>query len=258
MTGYAACLILALVLWANTAIAEDFTWPGTATTAVSLSYDDTLNSQLDNARPALNRYGLKGSFYLLLSTPVLTERLSEWRALAAEGHELGNHTVYHACSKSQPGMDWVPDHNNLDNRVVAQMRDELLVANAFLYSIDGKTERTLTPPCLHIEVSDGNYIEAVRDLFVAIKGQENNLPQDFATFILPDGESGEELIQFVESAAEKYPMIHIIMHGIGGDHMAVSTEAHEQLLAHLAANRDRFWTDTYLNIMRHLNQYYGD
>src|SRR5690606_20670926 len=134
-----------LSLAASSVMAEPFTWPNGEKMAVSLSYDDTLNSQLDNAIPTLDKYNIKGSFYLLLSTPVITERLDEWRAATAAGHELGNHTVYHGCSKSRPGMEWVKPYNDTDKRTKAQMRDEILVANAFLHSIDGKTERTFTP-----------------------------------------------------------------------------------------------------------------
>ena len=49
-------------------------------------------------------------------------------------------------------------------------------------------------------------------------------------------------------------MVQIIFHGIGGDHLAVSKEAHEQLIKYLAENQDKYWTDTYINIMRYLNR----
>jgi len=52
--------------------------------AVSLSYDDALDSQLDNAIPALNRHGLVASFYLTLMSPTLRHRLDEWRAAARQ------------------------------------------------------------------------------------------------------------------------------------------------------------------------------
>ncbi len=248
------CLVLGLI---SPAQADTFSWPGGASTAISLSYDDTLDSQLDHARPALNRHNIKASFYLTLATPVLTERLDEWRALAAEGHELGNHSIYHPCSGSPPGRNWVAPHNDLDDRLIIQMREELQVANAFLHSIDGRTQRTFTPPCLDTHVSDGNYIEAVRDLFVAIKGQEDQFPDGFATMIMPDGQSGEELIAMVEAAAQQHRLVHVLFHGVGADHMAVSLEAHEALLSYLAGNDQRYWMDTYLNIMGHLNSHFG-
>lgn len=235
------------------ALAESNAWPDGAKAAVSLSYDDALHSQLDHAIPALNKYDLRASFYLTLSAPVVRERLEEWRAAAAAGHELGNHTLFHPCSKTPPGRDWVAAHNDLDNYTLAQINQELDTANSFLKAIDGRDQRTLTPPCIDSRVSDGNYIKATRDKFVAIKGFEQGLPEGFSSMMMPSGSNGEELIAFVKAATEQGGMANIIFHGVGGDHLAVSTEAHEALLKYLDENRATYWTDSYINIMKHLN-----
>lgn len=231
--------------------AAPISWPGKAKAAVSLSYDDALHSQLDNAVPALTQYGIKVSFYPILSSPVVAERMAEWRKLAADGHELGNHTLFHSCAKSKPGRDWVPAYNDLDKKFMGQMRDELLTANAFLHALDGKTERTLTPPCLDWQLADGNYVETLGDLFVGIKGAEK-IPAAHTAMLLPDGHTGAQLIDFVKQSAQKGGLVQIIFHGIGGDHLSVSKEAHEQLLKFLAENRETYWTDTYMNIAKHL------
>lgn len=46
-------------------------------------------------------------------------------------------------------------------------------------------------------------------------------------------------------------MINLTFHGIGGDYLSVSNEAHEELLAYLAAHRKSYWTDTFINIMKY-------
>jgi peptidoglycan/xylan/chitin deacetylase (PgdA/CDA1 family) len=74
----------------------DHAWPGGARGAVSLTYDDGLNSQLDNAVPELQRLGLKATFFLTENNAHW--RLSDWEALARDGHEVANHTVTHPCS----------------------------------------------------------------------------------------------------------------------------------------------------------------
>lgn len=246
-------LLLSLLSMAlsTTVNADPIRWPGKAKAAVSLSYDDALHSQLDNAVPALAKYDIKASFYPTLSSPVVAERMAEWRKLAADGHELGNHTLFHSCAKSKPGRDWVPAYNDLDKKTVAQMRDELTTANAFLQALDGKNERTLTPPCLDWDAADGNYVKTLSDLFVGIKGAEK-IPAEYSIMMLPDGVSGKQLIDFVKQAAEKGGLAQIIFHGINGDHLSVSKEAHEELLKFLAENREVYWVDTYLNIAKHL------
>src|SRR5690606_14998732 len=101
-----ACAALVLA-GAGPAAADDaFAWPQGQRAAVSLSYDDTLPTQLDVAIPALDRHGLKGSFYLTLAAEPMRERLDAWRAAARNGHELGNHSLFHQCSARGAGREW--------------------------------------------------------------------------------------------------------------------------------------------------------
>jgi len=70
-------------------------WPSGKRGAVSLTYDDGLDSQLDLAVPALDRFGFKATFFLTYDN--IKERLPDWTKLARGGHELANHTVTHPC-----------------------------------------------------------------------------------------------------------------------------------------------------------------
>ena len=236
-----------------------FLWPNGAKAAVSLAYDDALNSQLDNAIPALNTYGLKATFYLQLSSPVVETRLPEWRAAAAHGHELGNHTLFHQCSASKPGRGWVLPHRDLDKISVAQMKAEIQLANTMLFTIDGKRERTFTAPCTDSMAKGENYIDAVRSAFVAIKLAEGGVVPDMQLLdpynvgvYVPTDVSGQQLIDMVAVAARQGSMVNITFHGIGGDYLAVSKEAHETLLRHLAAHRDVYWTGTFIDLMQYV------
>src|SRR5260370_38355880 len=75
--------------------------------AVVLTYDDAIDADLDNVLPALDSLKLKGTFYIIGSSPVVTRRMKEWRKAAAHGHELGNHSLYHPCDGSLPGRGLV-------------------------------------------------------------------------------------------------------------------------------------------------------
>ena len=70
-------------------------WPSGAPGAVSLTYDDGLVSHLQYAAPAVTARGWKANFFLTLEN--MADRMADWRALAAQGHEIGNHTVHHYC-----------------------------------------------------------------------------------------------------------------------------------------------------------------
>lgn len=252
---------LTFILSSNIFAASDkkvaFKWPNQYTAAVSLSYDDALSSQLENAIPALDKYGFKASFYLTLSNPSLTKNLEQWRQVAVNGHELGNHTLYHPCSKSSAGRDWVMPYHNLDSQKITQIHQEVLLANTFLHAIDNKNSRTFTPPCGDFNVSDGNYITAIRDSFIAIKGYNPQYDSKFDLLLMPENVSGETLIAFVKKVQSQGGLANIVFHGIEGDYLTVSNKAHNKLLQYLAENKDRLWVDTYSNIMEHVKTEHG-
>lgn len=222
------------------------TWPDNQKIAVSLSYDDALDSQLDNALPALNKRGMKASFYIVPLSPAFKNRLPEWRALAEQGHELGNHSLFHACRHSKPGREWVEPFNTLEQRPVKAMVNEITVANTLLNAIDGQTRRTFTPPCFDQQVQDGNYVNAIQSQFVAIKGLEG---REFASLLAPEGLSSQQIIDFIEQQPATIKLINILFHGIGGDHLVTDTEEHTKLLDYLQAHSGIYWVDTYRNIM---------
>jgi peptidoglycan/xylan/chitin deacetylase (PgdA/CDA1 family) len=255
-------LLLAAPLHPAAGNETPFDWPDGAKAAVSLAYDDALDSQLDSAIPALDRHGFKGSFYLTLASPTVRQRLAEWRAAAARGHELGNHTLFHPCSASQPGREWVAPWNDLDHMPVAALKQQIWMANTLLYAIDGREERTFTTPCGDPEAAGEPYLNAVKDEFVAIKAMPGGVTPDMVDLDPyavgvdgPVGASGAELIAIVQAAAERGTMANLTFHGIGGDHLPVSVEAHEELLQHLADNPDVYWVDTFLNIMEHVKSH---
>ena len=250
MKYFLISLFLLIGLYAQSQ--DSFQWPKGQKIAVSLSYDDALNSQLDYAIPSLNKYSLRGSFYLLPNSLVVRDRMAEWRAAAEKGHELANHSIYHPCRASLPNRDWVPPHHDMDKYSLVQIREELMTASTVLYAIDGKTERTFTPPCGDFKIEGENYISTITDLFVAIKGQ--GTVDGFATLWGPTEVTGQQLIDFVKNTPADAKMVNIIFHGVGGDYLSVSNEAHEELLKFLSENQDKYWVDSYINIMKYVNE----
>jgi peptidoglycan/xylan/chitin deacetylase (PgdA/CDA1 family) len=256
-------ILLGLLLVSSAAGAGDrdpgFDWPGGARAAVNLAYDDALDSQLDNAIHALNRHGFKGSFYLTLASDATRLRLDEWRAAADQGHELGNHTLFHPCSASKPDREWVLPHNDLDNIPLKALLEQIRLASTMLYAIDGRRQRTFAAPCGDLHAAGDYYIDAIRPEFIAVKAGFGGVTSDMDTLDpylvgvdAPSAVTGEQLIEVVRQAAEIGTMANFTFNGIGGDYFAVSVEAHDQLLNYLADNNDIYWVDTFLNIMRYV------
>jgi len=72
-----------------------FSWPGGRRGAVSLTYDDGLGSQIDNAVPDLRAAGFKATFFLTREN--MEAKLADWQGVFRLGHEVGNHSVTHPC-----------------------------------------------------------------------------------------------------------------------------------------------------------------
>lgn len=251
-----------------------FIWPNGAKAAISLSYDDALPSQLDNAVKHLNNENLKGSFYLTLSAPTIKNRLAEWQAVAAHGHELANHSINHPCRASLPNREWVEDKNDLDNIMVTDYLAEILTANRWLNSIDGETQRTLTLPCGDaligsniITEKDSNLspdgvsiLPLLTQYFIGIKTSVSDIPTPKTQLNIhnvsvwaPNNTDGQTLIGYAKKAADNGGFGNYTFHGIGGDHLAISNKAHQTLLTHLAKNPDIYWVATFKEIAQYIH-----
>ncbi|MBC3539984.1 polysaccharide deacetylase family protein [Rufibacter sediminis] len=227
--------------------------------AVVLTYDDALNTHLDQVIPALDSLKLKGTFYLIASSPAFTKRLPEWRKAAANHHELANHSLFHPCNGSQPGRSFVIPDYDLATYTVRRITDEIKMTNAALEAVDGKKEHTFAYPCGDTQVAGVNFINNLKGDLVAARGVQGvYVPKtqtdvyNVGSFMI-NGQTGEELIAMVKKAQETNSMIVFLFHGVGGEHsLNVSLEAHRKLLQYLKKNEKDIWITTFLEAAKHL------
>jgi len=140
--------VLILGLLASTAAqaTPKFSWPDGRQAAIVLTYDDAITaSDLTVAAPQLDRAGLKGTFFLM-GKAVRAEDVPRWRALAASGHELGNHTVNHPCRRGTYDM---PPQYNTESYSVGVLLTEIGAMNALLTALDGRPSHAFAVPCGH-------------------------------------------------------------------------------------------------------------
>lgn len=236
-------------------------WPNGAEVAVVLTYDDALDSHLDTAIPQLNKLGLPGTFYLSGARPSIRLRLNEWRQAADQGHELGNHTLYHPCRKSVAGRDWVKPWQDLDNYTLDQFVEEVKTTNSMLEAIDGEKQRTFAYPCGDMQAGDEDVLPALKKLVSGARlysedGQHQPENDDYYRVASFDGaeKNAEQLIAVAEAARKNNSLVGFMFHGVGGDYITVSSEAHQQLLEHLAAHPERYWVATMREAIAHLKR----
>ena len=99
-----------------------FAWPEGKRAAVSLSFDDGRVSQIDAGMPLLDKLGLKATFYL--NPPGMMKRLDGWKKMVSAGHEIGNHSVSHACTANYHFK------RSLEDFTLAQMEADIDEASA--------------------------------------------------------------------------------------------------------------------------------
>jgi peptidoglycan/xylan/chitin deacetylase (PgdA/CDA1 family) len=233
------------------------TWPGGHRAAIVLTYDDALRSQLDNAVPVLDANGFKGTFFL--SGTFKQEDVERWRAAAKEGHELGNHTVFHPCAKGSFDM---PPQQNAESYSVAWMLKEIGAMNNMLVAIDGKNEHTFATPCGQHVVGGEDYIPALRKSGLtryvraaSDPGTGALDPFDVPSTFFPSTVTATELIAYVEKVRATGGLGVMGFHGVGGDYLVVSAEAHKELVEYLKAHKNEIWVAPFGEVMDYVTSH---
>lgn len=250
-------LVIAMlsVLAALPAGAQSF-WPEGKTAAIVLTYDDAMSSQLDIAVPQLATAGLKGTFFL--SGGMAPDYMRRWREVQRAGHELGNHSLFHPCPKSI-----LPDRPlySTETYDVDRMLLEIAIMNSILYGIDGQEARNYSAPCSQMLVGGVDYTDALRrtGVFKHLRtgGDPFNSvvadPKTLDTFKVPswgptDSPNGPQLIAYVERVRAAHGLGVLQFHGVGGQYLSVSADAHAKLLAHLVTHPD-VWVAPFGEVM---------
>ena len=222
---------------------------------VSLTYDDGLDSQIKYALPALNEFGLKGTFFVSGEALKNREKYPAWQRAASDGHEIGIHTINHPCDIS---FDFVPKGFALQDYDMARMREEIdenlmIVKNEFHYTAD---KYVFAYPCGQSSLGknrETSYKPLIKEKFIAARGVQS-IYADPASVDLYDVPcfgvecKGAEMIEMVKNAAQNGMWAVFLFHGIEGDYISVTDRAHRELVQYLSQNRDTILTDTFGNI----------
>lgn len=243
---FARSIVLGLACHASAASATQ--WPNGAKAAVALTYDDALVSQLDHAVPVLDRAGFKGTFFL---ANVQRAHVVRWRSVARNGHELANHTVFHACAAAQYPAD---PRYTAEAYTPASMVREIEQQNVLLTAIDGKAGHGYGVPCGTTIAGGKDYQPALRvaNIVTYVRGASksaNDMRDDVSTMDpyavpardFPEGVTSAQLIDFARSAESGGGMAVYVFHGVGGDYLQTSDAAHRELIDWLAAHRRDVW-----------------
>ncbi len=209
--------------------------PDRARVALSLTFDDGRDSQLDVAVPILETHRLRATFFVL-PVPV-SRRQAEWQGLVERGHEIGNHTVSHPCSANF-GFSRT---NALEDYSLERMEAEIDQASERIDQLLGVRPESFAYPCGQSFVGRGedrtSYVPLVARRFAAARGygsETSNDPRrcDLAhldAFTI-DGRGARELVGLVDHAAATGRWVIMAAHDVGeGGEQTVLVDALEAL-----------------------------
>jgi len=197
----------------------NFTWPDRQRAAVSLTFDDARDSQLDHGAPILAKHGTLATFYVSLGP--LQARASEWVAMSAAGHEIGNHTTTHPCTANN---EWSRD-NGLEDHTLATLEQDIDGAAETIERVIGTPATTFAYPCGDRFVGRGertqSYVPLIARRFLAGRGYPDETyaaPSvvDLAQVpgITMDGVPIERLTTLVEVAIELGSWLVLVAHDV--------------------------------------------
>ncbi|BBN80182.1 chitooligosaccharide deacetylase [Pseudoalteromonas sp. A25] len=249
----------------NPAPAQTMGWqyPNGARNAISITFDDARESQVDVGVPILDKYNVKATFYVM-PEPV-QGRLTQWQTVAGNGHEIGNHTASHLCTGN---FQWLRAMNKGLEQVDLQwLRDDITKTNNYIENNLGVTPRSFAYPCGNTFVGRGlevqSYVPLIADMFTTGRTWLDETANDanytdFAqlTGIRIDGMTYEQIKATLDALRFSKSWIILAGHEVGQKGMyTIDSQALESLIIYLKDPANGYWLDTVDNVANYLKQH---
>ncbi len=226
-------------------------WPGAQVAAVSLTFDDGHPSQLQRAVPLMEERDLRGTFYISAREDNYAETLLPWKALADKGHEIGNHSFSHTCSRNFSNDTAA---KGLERSTIDEIEEDILRTEQRLQEIIPVPERSFAYPCYQTDVGEGltrqSYVPVIARHFAAGRGigeygfANSPVNSDLHCLWSHNAEHcrGTELIGLVRKAMKRGQWIIFAFHSIEGGRLGIAEYEFSELLDFLVDERESVWT----------------
>ena len=233
---------------------DPFAWPEEREGAVSLRFDDGMDSHLQRAVPLLESHGLRGTFYICPGGPDAQwdARAVPWKAVLQTGHEIGNHTMSHPIPAALTDRAGPKCYESLSMERYAA---DVLGAQARLERTLGRRQWTFCYPCYQTWIGRGRQCRSVvpfiaEHFLAAVAGGEISRPfndprscdMHLLLSLRGDNLPLDDLIRRMEQAVSLGRWAILTFHGIDEGHLPTPVGALDKLAAYLAKNSERIWT----------------
>jgi peptidoglycan/xylan/chitin deacetylase (PgdA/CDA1 family) len=237
---------------------QDFSWPEGKKMALSLTFDDARLSQIDTGIPLLDKYSVKATFYV--SPENMINRLDKWKTAVLNGHDIGNHSLYHPCSGN---FTW-SRNKALEEYTLQKMRVELDSASRFIKAAMGVYPASFAYPCGQTFVGRGlnvqSYVPLISLMFESGRGWLNEAPNDPLFCDLSqlnaselDGKSFEQIMKLIETAKTNGYWLILAGHEMNeGGFQTSQLKTIEAICKYAKDPANGIWIDTVHNIALYL------
>jgi sialate O-acetylesterase len=170
--------------------------------------------------------------------------------------------LFHPCAGKSKNRAWVKPEYDLDDYSKTRIVDEIRLANTLLFAIDHKAKRTFAYTCGDKLAGDSSFVDPVRNDFAGARGVKSETNQiekvdlfDIGAFMV-NGQSGEELIEWVKKAQTDSALIVFLFHGVGGGHhLDIPLAEHNKLIRYLKENETEIWVAPLVEVAEFVENY---
>lgn len=228
--------------------------------ALSLTFDDARHSQIEKGIPLLNEYQVKATFYV--SPDRMVQRMDDWKKALADGHEIGNHSVVHPCSKNFP---WARQ-KAIEDYTLVRMHSELDSANHYIEKNLETVPRSYAYPCGQTYVGRGQETESIVPLISAMfetgRTWQDEAPNDPVycdmaqlTGMEMDGKSFEQIKKLIDDARENGNWLILAGHETNEEGIQTTRLETLEAICEYASNPDNeIWIDNISSIAKYVRE----
>ncbi|MBC6491814.1 hypothetical protein BC349_12195 [Flavihumibacter stibioxidans] len=190
------------------------------------------------------------------------ESVLGWTNAARNGHELANHTLFHACPEK---LGWQKSIS-IDNYTIDKIIKEISTVNSMLSLLDPKRKtRSFAFPCNNVFIAGTDYSEIIKNkglvTYGRTGGDSNSVITDFKylnrmqvpSWHVWTGTTLQQLISFAEKVKKTGGMGVYQFHGVGGQIFQISKETHRAFVYYLKEHQDDYWVTTFSEAMNFIS-----
>ncbi len=241
--GYLLLTLAAPVCLGGTFPYEIGTWRGFRAAAISYTFDDGCSNQFSVAVPMFDAKGFKLTLFTVISR--MFPGWPKLQSAAANGHEIASHTMTHTRLNTLSDEQQIRELKDSRDAINANIPGQKCITLAYPNCLAGKDSLTL------------QYYAAARTCSgQLIPGTPVNW-MNLSSFVCGSLGSVKTIQDFnakADSAAASKAWCVYLLHGIDADggYSPVTTSTLQGSLDYLSANRDKFWVDTFGNVVRYI------